>query len=197
MDWDVIKEVFFTAGSVAGSLAFFKTLFDDKLQRDKVRIEYVRNLLPEQQILDLEGWIWSSRRVPDDTLVRLLRLSREVANEQDCVRFSGPSSKWLRASVRDITGAHDALRELIQVPWWEPSEDRHGDQEWVFNKSAFETEDGEPGPYDRHLDQAAECARQVALAYQRFQIVSELHLYELPFARILLRRRIGAHRKGV
>ena len=47
--------------------------------------------------------------------------------------------------------------------------------------------------YVKHLDQAAEQAVQMKRAYQRFQVVAELHLFEVLVARWLLPRRFKAH----
>jgi hypothetical protein len=64
---------------------------------------------------------------------------------------------------------------------------------WVFNKAAFEGRDGVARDYAKHLDDAAEQALQMRKAFQRFQLVAELHLLEVPFARWLLPRRFAAH----
>lgn len=75
------------------------------------------------------------------------------------------------------------LREYIQVNKWEPRRqeiDRVEYRSWVFKKSAFEDSDGmlDEG-YTKHLDEAAEQALQMKRAFQRFQLVAELHLFEV------------------
>ena len=74
---------------------------------------------------------------------------------------------------------------------WEPTRqeiDRVEYRSWVFKKSAFEDSDGmlDEG-YTKHLDEAAEQAVQMKRAFQRFQLVAELHLFEAVVAKWLLR----------
>ena len=83
------------------------------------------------------------------------------------------------------------LREYIQVNKWEPRRqeiDRVEYRSWVFKKSAFEDSDGMlDEAYTKHLDEAAEQAVQMKRAFQRFQLVAELHLFEVVVAKWLLR----------
>ncbi|MFN3311779.1 MAG: hypothetical protein ACK40R_08775, partial [Thermomonas sp.] len=75
---------------------------------------------------------------------------------------------------------------------WEPKSHGEGEAQtycWDFNKDAFRGEQGFPEGYAAHLDECVDRARSVRRAYQRFQIVADLHLLEAPLAGWLLKRR--------
>ena len=162
MTWSSVKEVLFAIGSVAGVLAFLRPLVESKFQRDSIRVERIKSLVNEQR------------------------------TNQEVVRFSGPLSKTLSCELSAMLASYSKLREFIQVNEWEPINRNIDGTEyhsWIFNKSAFEDRDGIPRDYAQHLDQAAEQAVQMKKAFQRFQLVAELHLFEVPLARWLLPRR--------
>lgn len=95
-----------------------------------------------------------------------------------------------------MLASYSKLREYIQVNEWETRTLKVDEVEyrsWIFNKTAFEGKDGIPRDYAQHLDAAAEQAVQMKKAFQRFQLVAELHLFEVLLARWLLPRRFKAH----
>ncbi len=65
---------------------------------------------------------------------------------------------------------------------------------WVFNKQAFENEEGFPKNYAGHLEECVDRARILLKSYQKLQIIAELHFLEIPFARWLLPRRFKKHK---
>jgi hypothetical protein len=190
--WGVIKEIFFAIGSVAGLIAFIRPLFEDKLQRDQARVRHLREILAEQDLLNLEFLVWHSRRAPEKLLDKLGTIEYEFEKNHDNVRFTGPTAKLLSSALKDIVQSYRRLREYVQVPEWEPQE-RGGEMVWFFNKSEFENGEGIPEGYAEHLQEVAARAHAITEAYQRFQIVSELHILEVPLKRWLLARRIKAH----
>ncbi len=197
LSWPVIKESFFAIGSLAGVIALLRPILDKKHQRDAERAERVFKLLPEQLVVDLEPCLYQSRLVPYWMFEPFDQLAHEVRTNQDGVRFSGPLRKAL---LRELTGVLDGyknLRELVQVPDWEPKnrEEDGGTASyyWDFNKEAFNDDRGIPQGYAQHLDKCVDHARVIARAYQRLQIASETHLLEIPVARWLLPRRYRAH----
>lgn len=197
ISWSDIKEVFFAIGSIAGVLALARPVFESKLQRDIERIQHIKSLINEQALVDLEAAVYQARRVPDDQFQPFSQLAYERRTNQDMIRFTGPLAKHLAKELDGLIAAYYGLREYIQVNEWEPRShiDTDGTKyiTWDFNKQAFTNEDGIPQGYAKHLDAAAEKAAEMKCAYQRFQIVSELHLFEAPFASWLLKRRFNAH----
>lgn len=190
ISWPAIKEAFFAIGSVAGFIAFFRPVLDSKHQRDVDRSQRILNLLPEQQIVNLEPCLYQSRLVPEWMFQPFDQLTHEARTNQDGVRFSGPISKHLRRELLATLNAYEQLRSLVQVPEWEPrsrvEEDGTKSYYWDFNKDAFKDERGIPSNYAQHLDQCVDHARSIARAYQRFQITADTHLLEVPLARWLL-----------
>ncbi len=190
IDWS-LKDVLYTLGSVAGVIAFFRPLAESKIQRDAVRIERIKGLFNEQQLVDIERCI-NSRQVPRSHFLPFSQLDHELETNQEVVRFSGPFAGLLKKELTSLIQEYQKLRVFVQVPEWEPRSievDGERFETWDFNKSAFENKDRIPEGYADHLYAAEKQAAEVLKAFQRFQVVSELHLLELPFAKWLVNRR--------
>jgi len=195
--WSEIKEGFFAIGSIAGVLALVRPLLESRFARDAKRAEHVLSMIDEQSLVDLEGRVYQTRQVPDDHFHPFQRLSHERRTGQDAVRFGGPLSKHFLRELDALIGAYAGLREYIQADEWEPRSHRDVDgneyTSWDFNKGAFSKQTGYPKDYAQHLDGAAAKAAEMLKAYQRFQVVTELHLFEAPIAGWMLRRRFKEH----
>ena len=154
-------------------------------------------MLSEQRLVDLEHRIWNARQVPSEDFDPFDQLAHERHTNQEVVRFTGPTGKYLARELDAMLDSYSRLREYIQVNKWEPRRQEIDDVEyrsWVFKKSAFEDSDGIlDEDYAKHLDEAAEQAVQMKRAFQRFQLVAELHLFEVVVAKWLLPRRFKAH----
>lgn len=193
ISWPLVKDVFFTIGSLAGVFAFFRPVFEKRHQRDIARAKRVIKLLPEQQVVDLESFLYQFRNVPGWLFQPFDQLSHELRANQDSVRFSGPIRKALHKELLAMLSSYAALRKLVQVPYWEPRAESDNETSWLFNKEAFNDENGIPREYAEHLDKCADYASEIKRAYQRFQIAADTHFLEAPVARWLLRRRYRAH----
>jgi hypothetical protein len=185
-----IKDIFFTIGSLAGVTSFILPILKDKLDKDISRVNYIKSIINEQELVDLELYIYESRRVPDIIFSKLDRIRHEYKTNQDTVRFSGPTAKYLRNEIVAVINSYDRLREYIQVPGWEPSKDSKN-YSWMFNKKYFLESDHDSDKYVKHLKEAAKIAVEILRSFQHFQIVSEFHLYEIPFIKLLLKRRFA------
>jgi len=191
--WDGIKEVFFAVGSLAGVFAFVRPWVESRAAKDLERVSHVKAVVDVQQLVDLEVSVYSSRSIYSSHLYPFSRLTHETETNRDEVRFSGPMGRELRAELDALLDAYRRFREYIQVPEWEPGEIVYDDgtrvDVWQFNKSAFEDEAGIPRDYADHLHEASRIAVEMRKAFYRFQIVSDTHLFEMPFARWLLPRK--------
>lgn len=193
-EWVTLKDVFYTFGSIAGAFAFFRPLVESKMQRDTARVERIKALVNEKHLVDLERRI-NGRQVPIHYFWPFDQIADELRTSQDGVRFSGPCAKYLTQELRSLIEDYQQLRKYIQVPEWELQRTAIGDavhETWDFNKRAFEDQDGIPRRYADHLYAAEIQAGQMLKAFQRFQIVAELHFFETPLAKWLLRRRFKA-----
>lgn len=195
--WEIVKEVFYAVGSVAGVLALARPLAESKFQRDVARTERIKNVVNEQELIDLARFVYDTRRIEDRRFHPFDQLEHERRTNQDVVRFTGPLAKYLTRELDALLSAYAKLREYVQVNEWEPhsytSDDGKPAYEWRFNKQAFEDSHGIARDYAQHLYEAAEQADEMKKAYQRFQLVAELHLFETPFAAWLLRGRYKHH----
>lgn len=191
--WETVKEIFYAIGSVAGVIALARPLAESKFQRDATRVERIKALVSEQDLVDLEQFVYDSRRVEDKRFQPFDQLTHERRTNQDVVRFTGPLAKHLSRELGGLLLAYSRLREFIQVNEWEPheyaSDDGRTGFEWRFNKQAFEDEYGIARNYAKHLADAADQAAEMKKAFQGLQLVAELHLFEAPLAGWLLRHR--------
>lgn len=192
--WSTLKDIFYTLGSIAGTLALLRPLAESKMQRDVSRIDRIKSLVNEQQLVELENYI-TGREVPRQLFIPFDQIAYEIRTNQDGIRFSGPSAKYLTKELNALIDCYLELRDYIQVPRWEPRSfeaDGIKYETWNFNKNAFEGENGIPRNYAEHIHAAEIQASEMLKAFQRFQIVSELHLFEIPLARWLLTKRFKA-----
>ena len=199
MTWSDIKEVFYAVGAIAGVIALLRPVIESKFQRDQDRLVSVRKLVDEIGLVNLVNRVDSQRQVPDGEFEPFRVLAHDRRHNLESLRFSGPLAKYLLREIDAIIKAYEDLRGYIQVDEWEPTSRKKEDGTeytvWVFNKSAgaFRGIDGVPRNYAQHLTEAAAKADEIRKAFQRLQVVGELHFFEVPFAKRILERRFEAN----
>ncbi len=197
VSWSDVKEIFYAVGATAGVLALLRPVVETKFQRDQERLAAVRKLLDELSLIQLATRIDNHRQVPDKEFEPFRILTYDRAKNHEGLRFSGPLAKHLLREIDAIIAGYEGLRQYVQVDEWEPRSKKQDDGTeytiWTFNKAAFRTEDGVKRDYAQHLVEAAEKADEIRRAYQRLQIIGEMHLLEVPLAGWLLKRRFKAH----
>lgn len=197
ISWSTIKEIFFVVGSIAGVAALLRPVFEAKFDKDQSRIEHVLDLIDEQALVDLEAQVELARRVPDTQFQPFEQLAHELRTNQEIVRFTGPLSSHLNRELSDLIDAYQKLRGYIQVNEWLPHHHKLDDGSektyWQFNREAFARETGYATGYADHLRNAADQALRMRSAFQRFQLVREVHIFESPVAGWLLKRRFRRH----
>lgn len=195
LNWNDIKEPLAVLGSFGGVFALYKTVIESKFKRDSEKIEAIKSEISEQELVNLESQIYQARRVPRKQFDPFDKLAHELVTNQEAVRFTGPLAKYLKIELDNLVKAYSDLRKYIQVDEWLPqdlkNEDGSNFEVWDFNKNAtaFTKNTGYPKDYGKHLDKAAEQAVRMKKIFNRFQIVTELHLFETPFAFCLLKKR--------
>lgn len=195
--WDGVKEVFFTIGALAGVFAFARPWIESRMSKDTERAERIKQMIDQQQLVDLEPSVYSSRTIYSEHIAPFARLTHERETNQDSVRFTGPLGGFYSQELDSLLDAYRRFRDYVQVPEWEPVTLKFEDGEvdaWQFNKDAFRGEDRVPRDYAGHLHEATGVAIEMREAFYRFQLVSETHLFEVPFARWLLPRRFKKHK---
>lgn len=199
MTWSDIKELLYAIGATAGLIALFRPAIESKFQRDNERSAEVCKLVDELNLVSLASRVDNQRQVPDKEFDPFRILAEDRRHNVESLRFSGPLAKYFLREIDAMIKAYEELRGYIQVDEWEPSSRQQEDgteyRIWVFNKDAhaFCTEDGVSDHYAKHLTDAAEKADEIRKAFQRLQLVSELHLFEAPLASQLLKRRFKAN----
>ena len=197
LNWSDIKELFYAVGATAGVLALLRPVVETKFQRDHDRLSTIRKLIDELDLIQLVTRVESHRQVPDREFEPFRVLAYDRAHNHEGLRFSGPVAKHLLREVDAMIAGYEGLRQYIQVDEWEPLSRKQEDGAeytvWVFNKAAFRSDERPKRDYAQHLTEAAEKADEIRRAYQRLQIVGELHFFEVPLAGWLLRRRFKSH----
>lgn len=195
VDWVFIKQLLYVLAPIGALFAFYRKVIESKFNRDLEKIEYIKSLVKEKALVDLEYEIYQVRQVPRKQFDPFDQLSRELRTNQEVIRFTGPLSRYLKIELDNLIEAYVDLRRYIQVDEWLPQDHKNEDgskyQAWDFNRNAnaFTQETGYPTNYASHLDCAAEQAAKMKKTFNRFQLVSELHLFEVPFAGYLLKKR--------
>ena len=191
--WEIIKDIFYAIGSVAGVVALSRPVFEGKYNKDAARYERIRALVDEQMITDLPDMVYAVRRIPDKCFLPFEKIKDEISKNHDSVRFSGPLKKFYLNELASLIANYESLRAYIQVSEWEPvsfSDDESGGKNvyWQLNKKAFYDSNGVPKDYGRHLKEASDIADEMRKSFQRLQLVADLHFLEIPLAAQLLRR---------
>lgn len=199
MTWSDIKEVFYAVGATAGVVALFRPAIESKFQRDHERFAEVCKLIDELNLISLADRIECQREVPDKDFAPFRVLAHDRGHNLKNLRFSGPLAQHFLREIDAMIRAYESLRGYIQVDEWDPTSrlQENGSEHtiWVFNKraGAFRGEDDVSSGYAKHLSEAASKANEIRRAFQRLQLVGELHLLELPLATKLLERRFKAN----
>jgi hypothetical protein len=199
MTWADIREIFYAIGATAGVIALARPAIESKFQRDQERLTGVRKLIDELALVGLASRIDNERRIPAKNFEPFQVLEHDLRHNVDSLRFSGPLAKYISHEVDAMVKSYVELRGYIQVDEWEPrtiaQENGPEHTVWVFNKAAaaFLGDDGVSRNYAEHLSEAAGKAEQIRRAFQRLQIIGEVHFLEVPLAGLLLRRRFKAN----
>jgi hypothetical protein len=188
MVWETIKELFFFTGSVAGLFAFFLPLINHKLANDKMKIQTVLALIPEEFLHELQAEI-DTGRILKQHWSPFYDLQRWEFTESDRLRFSGPLAKDIKQEVEGILTSFRLLMELLKSPWWS-SEFIEGQIFCnVLDKDDYIHRSPENSNYAHHLKECSDCIEQIKKGHKRLRIISEMHALELPVARFLLNHR--------
>ena len=193
--WPVVKEIFFFIGSLAGFIAFFRPIFDQKHARDLERARYILASIPEQVAITLKNRI-DLRMIPESMFIPFAHLEHESMNNHELLRFSGPLKKIFQHELSEITSEYRNLRNLIQVPEWEriPTGSVESTENyWCLNNSIFSWKECLKNDRDKHIDECFYHAQAILNAYQRLQITTETHLFEIILAKWLLPKRYANH----
>lgn len=193
LSWDFFKEVFYTIGAVAGILAVFRPVLQHKYDLDNSRATAILEKFPERMLLELSTATWDARRIPTDLLIPFDELLDDIHQNLDSVRFSGPLSRYYSAEISALGDLYHEFRKYVQVPMWQPLKIDSfsiSTYYWVFDKKSFLDEHGYQTDYAYHLACADELVEKMRERVRRIKLISEMHVLETPFSRILLPSRL-------
>lgn len=193
--WSIVKEGFYTLGSIAGVIALLKPVLESKYNRDIDRIKDITSEISEELLINLAFSLWSSRLIPVDYFHPLERIKHEINTGHSRIIFTGITAKLINSEIETLLSKYNSLRNHIQVPYWihfsyeDEEENSIKNLYWRFNKELFLKEHGETFDYSIPLKEAAECVDEIRKSQRRLKILSEIHFLEAPFAKYILPRR--------
>lgn len=182
------------AGGIALVIGGAWRYLDVRNQRDLKRAHHVISFVDERKLAALPDAVFAEWKVDDRLFDTLTDLMDQVKARREVVRFSGPLAREFHRELQGIIDAYLYFRTLIEVPEWEIQIwDEGGDSVpyWFLNKKGFAGADGVPRGYGEHLSLARQAAIDLRNAFYRFQTITEIHVFEIPFARWLLPRRLA------
>ncbi|UOO78141.1 hypothetical protein LVJ85_06695 [Neisseria sp. Dent CA1/247] len=180
---DIVKNIFYFIGSLAGLFAFFRPVFESKLQQDFQNAKKIIELIEEDRILYLDSSIYLHRRVSSKFFLDMGILGNDIREKKQYTRFSSHIACYFNIELIEIMNEYNHLREYIQVPEWEPRCDDENPA-WYFNKHAesfYPSGANFPDKYPEHLKEAADVADKIKRRFLRFQALTELHYLEAIF----------------
>lgn len=174
------KNTFYLIGSAAGVLAFVRPVIESKHQKDIARVTELLSKFPEGQVMEIEYFVYSSRRIPESVLSPFDEIEYKYNKGWKEMRFQGPLRKQIESELKQLTKEYRHFRDFIQVPEWEPQQVNNQDS-WIFNKEAFREGRIIKDDYVKHLEQATDASIQLRTRFQRIQALSDLHFFEALF----------------
>jgi hypothetical protein len=182
---ETAKDIFFFIGATLGMLAFFKTLLEPALNKNREKWKKVFEVVTDVDFQSVEHGT-SSYLVRGKNLQRIECLVQDYYQKADYTQFNALLSNIYTEYFRELVAAHSEYRELVQVNEWLP--DENGD--WRFNKMAFAGEDRIPRNYHKHIFKAEIAAEKMRHSFKKLEALSDLELWQIPFARKFVAKRI-------
>ncbi len=158
-------------------MALLRPVVESKYQKDLDRVGTILAKFSENQIMELDGCVYSARRIPGSILQPFDEIEHKCEGGWQEVKFLGPLRKVLEQEIFCMVTEYREFRQFVQVPEWEPKE--NNDQyDWLFNKQAFPEVHATRAKYVEHLEQTTDSALQLKKRYQRIQALTDLHFIE-------------------
>jgi hypothetical protein len=187
-----VKEVFLIVGAALGIIAFFKTVLDPVLEANKRRWDEFKERVDEDRFKQLEFEVWDARRIDSETLRPIECLVSDIKERPEYLRFGPLFETQYSNHLDNLRNHYLEFRRYVQTPYWEPfgkagAVEALGlklDKE-AFSNSELKTDDD----YSVNLERAAEEVERMRLEFRSLSVLSNLHLFEVPFAKQIVRRR--------
>jgi len=182
---ETAKDIFFFIGATLGMLAFFKTLLEPALNKNREKWKKVFEVVTDVDFQSVEQGT-TNYLVRGKNLQRVECLIHDYYQKADYTQFNALLSNIYTEYFRELIVAHSEYRELVQVNEWLP--DENGD--WRFNKMAFAGEDRIPRNYHKHIFKAEIAAAKMRHSFKKLEALSDLDLWQIPFTRKFVAKRI-------
>lgn len=188
---DIAKNIFFLIGSILGILAFAQSFFKPALDSNRKRWAEIQEYVNDTDFREVQSGTWN-HRVDGRSLFRIDRLTHDIGEDAEYLRFGPVLRKQYEKVLSELVETRDSYRDLVQVPYWEPvvGGNAEAPANWRFNRSAFIGDKGYPDGYAPHLEEATARAEKMRTVYKKLALLSELHLWEVPFAHWIIAHRV-------
>ena len=182
---EIIKDIFFLIGSIAGIFGLASRIIESKFQEDKRKLNNILENLSEEKIIVLADRIWHSRFAPFEILDKYEKFSRQMREKTSDVYFSGPLKKEINEVLSELVFEYENLRTYLQVPAWNPvGEDNISG--YIFDRTQF-SDIGDD--YVEHIQNTHNCTLKIRNAIKKLQVLSNFHFFETYYSRFILKSR--------
>lgn len=127
-------------GSLLGTIAFFQNFIKDIFSVNKEKWKKVTEIISPLDLDNLQYQILA-RRIRGRLLNKLENLTYEIEkNNLDVIGFKSVFRNKIHLKLVHFKKLYDDLREYVQVPYWNPFEDKSDGVEtfgYEFDKKAF------------------------------------------------------------
>lgn len=202
----VAKDIFFFIGSALGIFAFLTTLIEPAFADNRRKWEALKEHLTEQELIDLQLQVYVSRQVYDQTLYRVLYFVRAIEEDAEYLHFGPPFRGLFEEHKTALARDFRLMTEHVQVPYWRHNFSGDGaerDSYWSVDKNFFYEELPEAVnesvsrkslrisdlAYENNLNEASDAVDRMRVHYRAIDILANLHTFEAPFARRIVRER--------
>jgi hypothetical protein len=203
---ELVKDIFFFIGSALGIFAFMKTLVEPAFADNRQKWEALKEHLTEQDLINLQHQVYVSRRVRDELLDRVIYFVHDIEEDAEYLRFGPPFRGLFEEHKKGLISDFRCLIERVQVPYWRHNFFEDGDEResyWSVDKNYFYEElpaavnesDSKKAvriseqAYENNLNEASDAVDRMRMHYRAIGILANLHAFEAPFARGIVKKR--------
>lgn len=180
-------------GSVLGTIAFIQNITKELTNTNKEKWKKVTEIITLVDYDNLQYQI-SGRKIRGKTLNSLENIYYIIdKNDQDIIGFKSIFKNKINQKLIELNSLHDQLREYIQVPFWNPYEEKDDNGTvtygYAFDKNVFFEEKDSTwtsadykkatDEYVDHLRKAENIAIKMEKTFARIQVLANKDPYEL------------------
>jgi hypothetical protein len=134
---ELILKIFTIIGSLLGAIAFFQNFSKDIVLNNKEKWKKMTEIITVSDFDNLQYQI-TARQLRGNLLEKLEHLIYEIEKQNlDIVGFKSFLKNKIEIELANLKNLYKNLRQLIQVPFWNPCTGSDGKFGYEFDKNVF------------------------------------------------------------